>query len=265
MRICILGNSVPLVVAPARSSREEGTYAEILLTQGHEVHNAARQSMLITDLYRCLEEDCISRAPQIVVLNFGIVEATMRVRSRRLQNGLTANAWKNVISGTPCMGPYHRAFAHAVRRVVRLVERPAFALHLAHPWVRPGLFEFALKDIAKSVFKDTPTEQVILIGMPRSPSWLEREAPGTSRMVDALNAIMIRVAGSCADTQYIDPNGIPGPQGAYSDGIHFTASGHRWIAEQLMAMMDRRRSDFGQWKAINPYAGTRILKHLHRS
>jgi hypothetical protein len=265
VRVCILGNSVPLVVAPSRKRRDDLTYSEILRSRGHAVDNAARQSMMITDLYRSLEEDCLARGPGMVVMHFGIVEATMRVRSRHLQNHLTANAWKNVISGTHILGPYSRALAHAVRRVVRAFERPVFVLGFARPWVTPRMFEFALLDVVKSVFKDTAAEQVVLIGMPKCPEWLEREAPGTSRMVETLNGIMARAAETCGDVHFLDVQRAPGGEGATADGIHFTAAGHLWIAEQLHSLAGHHRQDFELWKGINQYAGTRFLTHLRRT
>lgn len=263
--VSVLGNSVPILIQPFRHSVSERTYSEHLRDRGFTVRNAAKQSAMITDVYRYLEDECIREFPDFVIVHFGIVEATYRARPRWLQNVFAMNAWNNSIINKGYNGPVTRGIKFISKKLYRKsIERTLYTLNLKRRWVSPARFQFALRDIIKRIFSDTPAKRVIIIGMPKVADWVEREAPGTNESITEYNAIMRHSSEEYANISFLDIEQlqVQTPATISPDGIHFTAAGHAQLADMIAPILTGERQDYTDWQQINQYAG--LYKHYER-
>lgn len=255
--VCILGNSVSMLVQPFRSSAEDRTYGEHLRERGFTVVNRSKQAVVLTDVYRYFEDEVTREFPDYVILNFGIVDCTVRVRRRWLQNAFAMNAWNNSVINRVYNGPLHRGFLHFAKRFYAKTFEPAlYALGLGRRWVSPGTFRFVLKDLVKRLFADTPAKRIILVGMLTPSHWLEREAPGTTASAAEYNTIMADLAAEYPALAYLDTEvavAVPARSTVTWDGIHLTGLGHRMLADALEKLLTGERPDYTGWSRINQY------------
>lgn len=253
--ISILGNSVPILIQPFRQNSQEMTYPEHLRDNGMIVINAAKQSTIASDLYLYLEDECIRYFPDYVIWNFGIVDCTYRARPRWLQNYFSMNAWNNSIIHRGYNGPMIRGIKFFTKKLWRqLVERPAFVLGLKNRWLSPKDFRFVLRDITKRIFSDTPAKKLLLIGIPPVADWVEKQAPGTQESIKQYNQIMVNLTNEYVNCVFIDPHTLSSSLPLLSpDGIHFTAEGHRLLAQIILTHLRGEREDYTGWQKINQY------------
>lgn len=255
--VCILGNSVPLLIQPFRRNENEKTYSEHLRDRGFLVLNSAKQSVILSDLYHYLEDECIRHFPDYVIIDFGIVECTYRARTRWIQNFFSMNAWNNSIIRKGYNGPLHRGVKFAAKKIYKtLIERPFYALGMKRRWLNPRHFRFILRDIVKRVFSDTPVRKVIIMGMLKPSDWVERHAPGTRKSVAEYNAIMKSLAHEYPNIVFIDVQALFPPEMTplmTQDGIHYSAEGHRLVSEKLLTLLQGSRVDYTGWQKINQY------------
>lgn len=255
--VCILGNSVPLLIQPFRTSADDKTYAEHLRERGFDVLNSAKQSAMFTDVYRYLEDECIRQYPDYVIIHFGIVEATYRARPRWLQNVFSMNAWNNSIINKGHNGPVVRGIKYVAKKGYKtLVEKPLFRLHLRRRWMPPKVFRFVLRDVAKRLFQDTPVRKLILVTMTPVAPWVEKQAPGTQNSVSEFNRIMKQVAEEYENILLLDTADLVADDEMKQvtvDGIHFTAIGHAKLAAALEKQLQGERTHYTDWEKINQY------------
>lgn len=253
--ISILGNSVPLLIQPFRTNASEMTYAEHLRNHGFIVVNAAKQSVILSDVYHYFEDECIRHFPDYVIINFGIVDCTYRARPRWLQNIFSMNAWNNSIIRKGYNGPITRGIKFIGKKTYRrTIERFAYTLKIKNRWLAPRDFKFILRDIIKRLFQDTPAKKIVLLGMTPVADWVEREVPGTQESIREYNGILKDVGGEYGNLTYIDPATL-GSDIVSPDGIHFTARGHEKIATTIIPLLAGDRSDYTGWQDINQYEG----------
>lgn len=256
--ICILGNSVSLLVQPFRKNADEKTYGEHLVDEGFTVMNSSKQAVVLPEVYRYLEDECIRYFPDYVIINFGIVEATRRARPRWLQHMFSMNAWNNSIINKGYNGPYLRGLKFVTKKLYRMcIERPLYACGLSWRWVSPSTFSFALIDIVKRIFSDTPVKKILILGMLPVADWVEQQAPGTRSSIKVFNQCMRDCASMYSrNIVYIDPQQLI-PSGNLAeisaDGIHFNAEGHRRLATLLQGLLNGERSEYSDWTKMNQY------------
>ena len=91
MRITILGNSVALRMRPPRSDPGDGTYAEWLSRQGHDVRTVASAGTLLSEAFATLDSDVVATFPDCVIINYGVVEVCYRRTARWINNRTLIN------------------------------------------------------------------------------------------------------------------------------------------------------------------------------
>ncbi len=254
-KVCIIGNSVPLLIQPFRTNHQDRTYGELLERSGCRVIHAEKQSAVITDVYQYLEDECIRHYPDYVIIHFGIVEATYRARPRWLQNIFSMNAWNNSIINRSYNGPIMRGILYVAKQSYKSLERILYASGLKWRWVSPRTFRFALHDIVKKIFADTPVQRIILVGITDIADWVEQRAPGTQVSINKYNLIMKKLADEYPAIHYFDTASQINnkTQTITPDGIHFTGIGHQLLFEALYPLLSPKRSDYQGWQKINQY------------
>ncbi len=255
--VCILGNSVPLLIQPPRENAREMTYDEHLREMGYVVINGSKQSAMVSDMYKYLEDECIRHFPDYVVIHFGIVECTYRARSRRLQNFFSMNAWNNSVIQKGYNGSILRGVKFVAKKMYKsTIEKMFFSVGIKWRWLKPKDFQFVMRDIIKRIFSDTPAKKVILVNMPSIADWAEKHAPGTQKSIREYNKILSDVAQEYENIVNLDMGEIFKDYDASlvsRDGIHFTSLGHRLLAEKMKDVLKGEREKFSDWKKINQY------------
>jgi hypothetical protein len=255
--VSILGNSVPLLIQPFRQGAHDKTYIEHLRDDNFTILNASKQSVILSDYYYFLEDECIRYFPDYVIIHTGIVECTYRARPRWLQNVFSMNAWNNSVIGKKYNGPVKRGIKYIVKKIYRKsVERPLYMLGIKGRWLGPKDFRFIIKDISKRIFSDTPVKKIILIGMLPISSVIERQAPGTQKSIIEYNQILKSLSEEYPNIIYFDPQSVTSADSqseVSSDGIHLTSLGHKLLAEKLKELLHGERVEYTEWQRINQY------------
>lgn len=265
-KIVILGNSVPLLMDPPRKEKGEKTYGERLEDMGFRVFNRAKQAVVVSDLYRYMEDECTRLFPDIVVLNFGIVECTTRVRSRRMHSYFSENAWKNSIIDVGYVNTLGRIERRIGKKIFRIGEKALFALGFRRRWVSAKDFEFIIKDVIRVLFRDTNTRCVCLVPILNGAPWLEREAPGTLEAIGVYNSAMRRISSELEGVRFLEPSSIyrgDEEKDISGDGIHLSAHGHARVADEIAQCIRTTDRSSPSWKSINVY-GKLVGKYANR-
>lgn len=240
-KIGILGNSVSLLVLPHRKAIDDKTYAEHLEDQGYSIINASKQSVMLYDVYRYLEDELIRYFPDYIVINMGIVEATLRARPRFLQNFFSENAWRNNIINISFLTMLQRGFRRVSKVFYRFVERILYALHIKWRWMSPRKFKFAIYDVLKILSTYTPAKKIIVLGMLPVSSELDRVSPGTKDSVVQYNNFMREESSRFERAIFVGMDDIFSSdeiKNATEDSIHLSALGHKRVSEHISNMIE---------------------------
>ena len=242
--ICIVGNSVSLLVRPPRSGPHEKTYAEILRDRGFSIVHSGKQAVLAADLYHYLEDEVVRHFPDYVVIHFGIVDCTSRARPRWLQHFFNLNDWSNSVVGSAFISQGGRILRIVLRRIYRsLIERTLYALGLSWRWLSVEDFKLIYLDVIQRLFLDTPVKKVLLVGITPVSDELERRVAGTRANAKIYNTVMRSISLTTPDTQYIDAD-TQEFANLTVDGIHLTARGHELLARHIEASLLGERVDY---------------------
>ncbi len=230
--ICILGNSVSLVLRPPRSGASERTYAEILRDElPATVINWSQRAAMVADGVRAVEDVVITRAPQAVVIQYGIVECTYRDMPRWLYQfvKLRLRGDENRLEKLPVQ--------LAARTLMPLSRRWA-VLRGRWRWMEPAVFGHDITQLVALIRKETAALPIVL-NIPTPSERVERLAPGTTASALEYNRTLAQVAAQ-TKAALIDTAALidPDPTGLLPDGIHFSAAGHRLVAAQIRALLE---------------------------
>lgn len=241
MRIVVHGNSVAMRVRPPRDRAMDGSYAELLRVAGHEVTTVSRAGVMLSESFATLEDDVVSLAPEVVILQHGIVEICPRRTIRALNNRTIQNYYLNRVHGTR----YRFAggldgLVHLSARIAnRLVRRAAAALGIQWSWMTLPRFLEVMEHTIGVLRKETGA-QVIVLGVNPTTPRVESQLPGTGAAIvaanDALAALCARLG---PQVSFVDPAALLGEAAASAvpDGIHYSAEGHRRIAAHLVTRL----------------------------
>jgi lysophospholipase L1-like esterase len=234
LRVVVLGSSVGYFLRPHRTTLEQRTYAEhlqVLLRRQEipvEVRNASSWTLLVPEAVQRLEELVLRAAPDVVVVNLGIVDCEPRTIPLRLlrwlfsksPSGAGISHWTRRVFAPPL----YRAYTAGSPRLLKLMPMP--------PRVLPKRFERETRMLAE-IIRQERGALVLLVGIPRPGDRLEEVLPGTRANASRFNAILrdvadepgVRFVGlehSALTTEELVP-----------DGIHFSPEGHLEVADLL--------------------------------
>jgi hypothetical protein len=242
MKICILGNSVGFRIRPPRISLGELTYSEILEHNGHNVRNVSKSAIMINEAFAFLEEDLITFFPDVVILHFGIVEASARRTFRWANNQTIINYYTNRVFSRPfnfstvCNSARHvlfRAFNSCTRRIAAL-------LGFQWQWLSTKRFLIVLRSMLEIIIKET-NANIIVVGVTPCSDRVENILKGSRNNINEINEGMGALCKQFdARVNYLDPGCLLQEQSIdelVSDGIHFTAEGHQQLAKKLMQII----------------------------
>jgi lysophospholipase L1-like esterase len=241
-RISVLGNSLPILMVPARRNRTtDATYPEhlehLLREDGLDVRvrNDSRLFGLITEGYRRFQMDVVPWAPDVLVIHFGIIELQPNVVPTFLNRHLTTQHR----GGKGVVGLYRRHVMPRIWPPIRKFQRAAAGVVGPNHSFRlpPAHFQAELErliTVARS-------QQILVLVCDINPpgSRLQHFLPGVTERYARFQAIVERVVAEAADDQVrlVPVSKFVSAQGdeAQPDGLHFTPAGHLEVARMVAA------------------------------
>jgi lysophospholipase L1-like esterase len=260
LRIVVIGNSCVFLTVPAAHDVDDDPYPgwlrELLHQRGVEATVAVHSQWhtTITEALPRFESWVRDELPDVVIANFGIVDAQARV--------LPTWLLRNTMTWLPGNG----ALAHRYRRRVVPLLRPRvrgwqryWAGRVGPRWsrVRPSVFERAMARLLQLCARQCNAHVVVLDIDPANDvllSWM----PGLQERIDRYNGILDRVvqreqvgrATLLRTSEVVTAD----PERLLPDGIHRSAEGHRLVAERIVDEIVR----------LGPQLGLRQLeRHDH--
>lgn len=240
LRIAVIASSVGYYVRPPERIGPARPYPEVLADllgrSGVEadVANHSRWFLMIHEGLRDIQDIVVPMAADVVVLNFGILEAestllpTALVRSVYRWNPTTNRVW--AAARGMLLLPVHHFHQRAAPRIMKRL--PAFHR------LSPRRFEQELGRTVGWLRKERNALVLVLNINPVGDN-VEAKLPGTRRSVAEYNSIIERVVRSQGDglTRLVDVNSVVAAGNRdgrlVADGIHYTAEGHRAVAGLL--------------------------------
>lgn len=240
-KILVLGNSVATVVVPPRASREDGAYPEVLerrLRQaGYDVHvrNSSRPFEQVSHGVRRFMEHERPRFPDVLVIQFGSVEYRQAVVPLALLKHL--HTWDKGVRW-PARA-YRRLIVPRLWRLVRAYQRRVSELLGVRTWrTSPARFRRELCRLIEFARED---RMLVLVadGNPPGPRVL-KFMPGLDRRWPIYQQVVADVVESFEDeevrlvriSKVVDELGLAD---ALPDGLHYSPSAHRRVADILAA------------------------------
>lgn len=240
MKICVIGNSVGFKIRPPRAAPDERTYSEILEAAGHCVKNVSKAGVLLQEAYGLLEDEVITFFPDVVVINHGVVEVCYRTSVRVANNAAIPNVYLNSVFGREYQFVNSRGFSivNLGRRAMNWAIRiGAGALGLKWQWMRSEDFVEVVGATCALIQKET-NARIFVMGITPSSSRVERMLKGTGERITHTNRLLRDYCAAAGPRmhfvdveQCIPESDLPA---MVPDGIHFSAAGHRVIAERLL-------------------------------
>lgn len=243
LQVVVAGNSASLFVVPARSTRAEGTYGELLpaLLPGLDVRVAhtGRWYDRVDQLRARYEEAVRNHFPDVLVLHYGMAECQSGLVPWRVARHFLH--WDQGQSAA-ALG-YRRAVARPTWSVLREAQRRASAHAPQRPHkLGPERFARELEKVVTMVRAEVrPLVLVVDVDPPgpRVDHWL----PGTTARAARWNALLAETVDRLRRThgdevrlvrasQDVDPADVEALQ---PDGLHRNAAGHRLLAERVAA------------------------------
>jgi lysophospholipase L1-like esterase len=249
-RIAVLGNSVPILLVPARRNRIEGPYPEllerVLMGRGYDVRvdSHARMHDLAYEGERRWRRAVAPTSPDVLILNYGAADAQHNVLPTRLNRHLT----RKDAGGPGLAGMWVR---HGVRRVwplARTYQRWASGKVGEHIWrLHPDRVRACLSEVISSA---TGAGRLVLVIDVLPPGdRLHHFFPGIDRRIERMNDALrtlvtdadspdVRLVESSAIATALGPSSVP-------DGFHLAPEGHRRLAivlaDQIEPWLEARR------------------------
>lgn len=232
--VVVVGSSIGYFIRPLRRSLEDRTYAEVLETSLHErrlaarVTNSSRWTMLLPEAVIDIEPLVLAHAPDVVVVNFGLVDAQSRTMPMR--------TFRWLFSRAPSSGPLARRLRRRLTPMVRWWYHevgPCIARSEIVPRRVPvRRFARELRTLV-SVIRHERSALVVLIGISPPGTAVEAVLPGTSAASAEYDRIL-RAQADGVDVCYVDVGALGlAPDQLTPDGIHFSPAAHRLLGETV--------------------------------
>jgi lysophospholipase L1-like esterase len=239
MRVVVLGNSVPILTVPARPTRADGTYGEVLerrlRDQGidAEVDNHSRLFELLHEGGPRFRRELAATLPDVLVLHYGVLELQPNVVPYQLVRHLT----REDRGGRGLPGAWRRRGVPVVWPRVRAYQRWASARAGTRTWRLPPKRFAAELDHLVSVARGARA-LVLVVDVHRPNERLEHFMPGIERrwalyqdvlreVVDRRDDPGVRLVEASKIVDELDP------ADRSPDGLHLTPTAHRLVAARL--------------------------------
>jgi lysophospholipase L1-like esterase len=250
-RVAVLGNSVPILVVPPRKQREEGTFPErlqqLLDAQGLdvEVRNESRLFDMLPGGWRRFQEQLVPWAPDVLVVNYGVIEMQPNVLPTWLNRHLTTET----VGGKGPVALYKRRVVPVLWPPARTYQQAASHRAGTRTWrLPPGRLAAELRRLIEVARQE---QMLVVVNDVHEPGDRMRHfVPGIERRHAILQEVLADVVDGFADP---DVRLLPvsqvsaklGQAAGLPDGLHLSSAGHLGVAELLA-------DEIGPWLASLP-------------
>jgi lysophospholipase L1-like esterase len=238
LSVVVAGNSETVMVVPPRTRRTDGTAGEVLGPMleesgvGAQVRNIGQWFSTIVDLRRRYEHDLRNHFPDVVVLQFGFVEAQPNVVPTWLSRHL--QSWDR--SSHPVAVAYHDHLADRAWKSLRRLQRVASSRDWPTYRLSPVRFERELRHVIQ-MLRDETGCLVLVMDIDACGERVDHWLPGTRQRNEKYQAILHNVTTGFDDNVRLVEHSKTIPLGQLEDfkpdGIHRNAAGHRLTASAI--------------------------------
>jgi lysophospholipase L1-like esterase len=243
IRVVVIGGSVSLFVTPARTTREDGNYGELLpalLAPSGVIADVRHQGKwfdMIHELRRRYEFSVRNHFPDVLILNYGMGECQPHLLPTWLSRHMST--WD--VSSHPLARIYRRTLVRRIWRVLRTYQQVVSArIGLRTFRLSPRRFRFEMERVISMAREETGCLVLVLDCDPPGSVWTHW-VPTIDRrwalyqqlltdLVTEINDPEVRLVS--ASRTVLDGLGV---DVALPDGVHRTAAAHRLTAELLTA------------------------------
>lgn len=271
LKIVTAGGSVSLFVTPPRARRDEGNYGELLprMLAGHgvtaTVSHQGKWFDHIAELRRRFEPAVRNQFPDVLVLNYGMVECQPHVLPTWAARHFAS--WDR--SSHPAALWYRERVAPPVWRRLRTFQQSGASRVGLHTWrLSPDRFRFEMRRVIEMTREDTGA-LVLLLDCDPPGSRFEHWVPGMGKRWELYQQILADLVEDLADDEVrLVPNSRTildelGFEEGLPDGIHRSAIGHRRTAELLLdEILDWLRQP-ATGRRAGPTLADRAVEGLH--
>jgi lysophospholipase L1-like esterase len=237
-RVAVLGNSLPILMVPGRANRLEGAYPELLERALRErqvdvrVDCHARLYDLAHEGARRWLRDVVPSAPDVVILNYGVLEAQPNVLPTTINRHLT----REDRGGPGVGGMWMRRVVPRLWPKARAYQRWAATRAGMHTWrMHPDRLRTSLGEIVQAARRGKSLVLVVDVLPPgdRLRHFFPHIDERVAVVNDALRALVedadspeVRLFEASAIAVAMGPESVP-------DGLHLVPEGHRRMAMAL--------------------------------
>jgi hypothetical protein len=242
LRIAVMASSVGYYVRPYAQSGLSRPYPEELedlLRAGGveaEVFNHSRWFALVHEAFRNIQSYVVPHGVDVAIVNFGLLESESTI----MPTSLVRRMYRWDPPTNAVWAPARRALLRPVHRFYKDIAPAIMERVPAFHRLSPGRFAQELTRTVRWLRKERNALVLVLNINPIGDN-VEKTMPGTTRSAAAYNAIIENVVRSQCDDQVrlVDVHSMvaDGNEGGrlVADGIHYTAEGHRAVAEMIAA------------------------------
>ena len=239
LRVLVVGSSTTYMTVPHRSSRHDGTYAEHLDAELAALGVTARTTLRsrwhgMINGARKEQESLRETMPDVVVLNYGIVECQPRV--------LPTWFYRSFVTWLPGTRRheifYRRTIMPRLWRLVRSYQRLATTMVASHTHrLSPRRFDLELRKTIEGLRLDL-APLILVLDIDPVTAKVEHFIPGMQTRVQRYNSLLRAVVEDMAqpDTRLLRTSEVVhnlGVEVALPDGIHRSSAGHRAVAAMI--------------------------------
>jgi len=229
-KIVVIGNSVALRIRPPLKRPDNNNYSQMLydlLNTNSQIEyfvtNMGLGAVTVKNIYSQLDY-YIREFPNYYIINLGVVDASTR----------EIPLWFYRLAVKKSLDLFS-LFCSALYRNIIIKLRPFLVkLRGKSTWISEKKFEKYFNLILKNLLKET-NAQIIVVTINECNKRVESQLPGSLNKHKAYNKIMEKIVKKY-DQIIIDTNEIISSED-YPDGVHFSNSGHKIIAEKLFSLI----------------------------
>jgi hypothetical protein len=218
------------------------TFGELFRRAGHDVSFASRAGVMLSEHFSLLDDEVVTKFPDVVIVNHGIIEIYPRRTIRALNNATIRNYYLNHAFNTPYrfQRPGGSIWLLLLRAGNALVRRTAQVLGLRWQWQSRRRFLEVMDACCSRILKETGAF-VVVMGIPPPSVLALLDSPGFARNTrevnDALRSYCSRLPGRLAFADVEAMLADAAPEVGIPDGIHFSAAGHRLVHAGLCQVL----------------------------
>ena len=225
-KISIIGNSVSLRVRPPQKSPNNKNYTAFI----QEYFDENNSDILIdnkaigaTTVYNviCKIDEYVNAFPDYFIINLGVVDASTREIPLWFFRLANSNKDGFVFLASRI---FYRVFLMKFRAIL-------VRLRLKRSWVSEKKYKKYFKFLIEYLLKET-NAKIIVIPINKANTRIKKELPGSDKKYEKYNKIMFDIAtkNNCSFIDISDLN----DKEHFPDGIHFSADGHKIVAERII-------------------------------